>query len=525
MDKPRGEGAWWRSAGQRRTWVSPAPGSTPARAGTAPTAGGIAPAAGDRGVNSLIDGVIGDTPAPQRTAVAAPPRPRQPIQWPPRPETDAPAPQGGLIQRARYSMRGTQENRSAGLRTRTRVVIVLALTAAIVVAAVVTTRALAVSTSTNFAGVLAAETPIELDFQSTGTLEQIYVTPGENVTAGQILATLDSTVQAQDVKSDELALASDEQRLAQLLGKSGQLAEQQAAQEYQKVQALASAQEQRGASTVDEENGILQADQSQEDAISNQLAADQAAYNTKCKGLGQPGCASLARDVSLDTAALSAAEGKVATVQAALDAAQSVDNTLTSLASTEQSLAEAQAQTVSPELAVDISDARDLVAQDLAKLVADKQALEDDTLVATAPGKVVSTAGERGELVGPSGADRGSPTSGSSVPGGSASGGPSTVSGQGLTTEPLITIDAAPGLEAIAQVPEVDITTLKIGQGATVTVDAISGSAFRAVVQSIVQVPVDVQGSVYYDVVLVPPAGSSWAGDLLPGMTASISVS
>jgi multidrug efflux pump subunit AcrA (membrane-fusion protein) len=496
-----------------------------------------APGANDPGVNSLIDGVLGDSvgapraaaavAAPPRAGVAAPPRPRQPIQWPPRPvtETEPPPRPAGLVARARTAMRGTTENTSAGLRTRTRVVIVLALTSAIVAAAVITTRALATTTSTNFAGVLAAETPIQLNFTAGGTLASIDVTPGQTVQVGQVLATEVSTVQAQDVHSDDLALAADLQHLGSLLGKAGAGAERQAAATYQKVQTLAAAQEARGAASVDSETSILQAAEQSQAAAQSQLAADQATYRTRCSGLGSGTCASLARDVQLDQTNVSAAEARVARAEAALSAAESIDHTLQALSTQEIALAGNEMPNVTLQLSDDITAARDAVAHDQAALAAAEAALQADTLVSAWAGKVATVSGVVGEQVGPAGSHSDSVTSSTGVPtSASTPSGPSTVTGLPAGTLPLITIDAAPGLEAIAQVPEVDITSIKPGETATVTVDALGGQSFTGRVAAIEQVPVDVQGSVYYDVVLVPQAGAFWSGELLPGMTANVSI-
>lgn len=541
MNKPRGEGAWWRSAGQRRTWVTPSAPTTATRS-AAPAAGpggGVAPDASDPGVNSLIDGLMGDKPtaprttaaapaveaAPQRAGVAAPPRPRQPIHWPPRPltESEVPPKPVGLVSRLATAIRGTKENTNAGLRTRTRVAVVIALTAAIVIAAVITTRALAVTTSTNFAGVLAAETPIQLNFAQNGTLATIDVTPGENVVVGQVLATESSTVQAAAVKSDNLALASDEQHLGQLLGKAGAAAEAQAAAEYQKVESLASTQEARGAESVVEETSVLQSANQLEAAANQQLVADQATYNSKCKGLGQPGCASLSRDVSLDQTNLTAAEARVSRAEQALASAQSIDTTLQGLATTENALAAANPNNVSITVADEISAARDSIAHDLAQLAADEANLQGTTLVSPVAGKVEETNGVPDELTGPANAKSGGVSSSTGVPtSGSTPSGPSTVTGNAGTL-PLVTIEAAPGLEAIAQVPEDNIAGIAPGESATITVDALGGKTFAAKVAAVEQISVVVQGSVYYDVVLTS-SGPAWSGDLLPGMTANVTI-
>jgi multidrug resistance efflux pump len=529
MNKPRGEGAWWRSAGQRRTWVTPQSPSTNATRSAAPSAarGGnpssaAPPDASDPGVNKLIDGVMGDSVAAP-VAVAAPPRPRQPIQWPPRPATEpeAPAKPTGLFARAKAAATGTRPNSHPGLRTRSRVVVVLALAAAIVVAAVLTTRALAVSTSTNFSGVLAAESPIQIDFPNSGTIATIDVVPGQDVNVGQVLATENDTVAVTAVHSDQAALAADEVKLGDLLGTTGTAVEAQAKAQFNKVESLASTQEAHGAASVDQETAILAAANQTLSSEQTQFNADQANYNAKCNGLGTSSCAQLSRDVSQDQIAVTNDENRVADAQTALNSAEGINSSLNSLAGQEVALAQSLPASTNETLLDDITNARVAVAGDLKQLATDEQTLEGQTLVSPYAGKVANVSCVQGEFVTSDGCRIGPVTSGSGVPGSSGSSGPSSVN-QPTGVEPLITIYAAPGLEAIAQVPEVDITSIRTGETATISVDALGGQSFTAKVAAVEQIPVVVAGSVYYDVVLVP-SGSAWSDQLLAGMTANIS--
>ncbi len=158
---------------------------------------------------------------------------------------------------------------------------------------------------------------------------------------------------------------------------------------------------------------------------------------------------------------------------------------------------------------------------ELTQLAADQQALQQGTVVSPYAGKVADVSCVTGELVTSDGCRIGPVTSGSGVPGASSSSGGQSVN-QPSGVEPLITIYAAPGLEAIAQVPEVDITSIRTGETVTVNVDALGGQSFAAKVAAVEQIPVVVAGSVYYDVVLVP-SGSAWSDQLLAGMTANIS--
>ncbi len=531
MSNPRGEGAWWRSAGQRRTWVTAAPsnGGT-SRPPARPFTG--APGADDPAVDVLITGLLGESPSGAQgtatqtataTTTVAPPRPRQPIQWPPRPAGTTPEPQ--RLKRFERVFGGTfhgnRDNTDRGLRTGTRIVLALALVAGIVTAAIVTTRSMLAASSTNFDGVLAVATPVPLNFQSTGQLATVDVVNGQSVGVGQVLATQNDTVDLAEVRADRLTLAQDEKLLGGLLGPAGQVAATQAATDYTKAFDLANAQESRGAEDVARAQAILAEAQQSVVNEQNLLSANNATYNQKCKKLGFAGCSSLEREIQLDQNGLNQAQARVTSADATLAASQSIDTTLQQLASNEATLA-AQAQTnVTPAELTGITNAANAVAQDNAHLTAALQNLFNDTLVSPVAGRVEAVNAVPGDTVGPS---DGSVTTGASSSGiaGSSPSGPSTVKGD-LGSMPFITIEAAPGLEVIAQIPEQNITSIKVGETATVTVDSGSSQAYQAKVAAIELVPVVVQGTVFYDVV-AEPVGAPWPTDLLAGMTANVTI-
>lgn len=558
MSKPRGEGAWWRAAGPRRTWVTssePSPGDNSGQRGSTHLRGihlpghGRAPvgsttgitagtpagaqAGSNAGMDSLIDGVLGDshTTVLERSAVAAPARPRGPIEWPPR----TPTQQGGItftrppgtLSRVSARLRPAGHWTYTGMRSRTRVVVVLLVTGALVLAAVLTTRALATSASTNFSGVLTAASPIQLNFPQAGTITSIDVSPGQTVQVGQVIATQQNTALAQQVVSDHVALASDLQRLGELLGPAAKVTLAQATVAYNKSQSEAAVSEARGATAVAQGQGRLQAAQSQLSSANVQLAADNQSYASRCsKGLGESGCAALNRLVQLDQGAVATDTARVQTAQAALTAAEGIDATLASIATSELNIAAHINPSISASLAVEISAARDAIAHDQAQLANDIAALNGATIVAPAAGIVVSVNGTPGEIAGGGGTRTGS-SSGSALPGSQTSGsspGPSSVSGSSSGVQPLVTIDANPGLEAIAQVPEAYISQIYLGEPATVTVDALGGHSYVGRVLLKEPAPVNVQGTVFYDVV-IGPAGPTWpTASLLPGMTANITI-
>jgi HlyD family secretion protein len=224
--------------------------------------------------------------------------------------------------------------------------------------------------------------------------------------------------------------------------------------------------------------------------------------------------------VQLDQNALTQAQARVSSAEATLSSSQSIDMTLGQLASEETTKEQQLQDTLSGPQLDDLTSAADAVAADEARLTAALQQLFATTLVAPVAGQVTFVCGTAGELAGPNSTacSEASASGGSS---GSVSG-PSTVKGVG-NGMPLVTIDAAPGLELIAQIPEQNITSVHVGEAASVTVDSGSSQVYQGKVTAIELVPVDVQGTVFYDVV-VEPSGTPWPRDLLPGMTSNVSI-
>jgi HlyD family secretion protein len=98
--------------------------------------------------------------------------------------------------------------------------------------------------------------------------------------------------------------------------------------------------------------------------------------------------------------------------------------------------------------------------------------------------------------------------------------GQSVVGGSGSTSTSLFTIagDLAK-MQIKAQVDELDIGAIKIGQDVRFSVEASTGTTFTGKVKEIRLVPETSDNVVYYDVIIL---ANNDSGKLLPGMTASV---
>jgi hypothetical protein len=500
----------------------------------------------DSGVDSLIDGVLGGgsatatstaTSTATATIVDAPAdtivdTPRKPIAWPPKPGERKSAPEKSARKKGlagvfdRMKPRSTRDGHWTynGLRPKTRVFAIALVVAALVAAGIATMRALASSAASTFPGAMAAEAPLQLNFPTTAVLEKVYVQVGETVKIGQPLAAQQSNVLAAQLVADRITFASDEQRLAQLLGPVGKAMQVAAAQAYTKAQQQAVSSQQRGAQNVVDDNAIIAAEQQNLGGAEAELSAAQSEYNIKCsKGLGSTDCASLSARVSGDSARVSALQQEMAVTQSKLSTAQSTDKTLNQLAGQLQATAQANKAFFNAAALDDITHTRDALAADQLKLTADLQAMQNTVLGSPFNGKVLAINGLAGELVGQSSAVHSSSPGALPGTGGNSNGGPSTIV-TGTNQPGLITIEEVPGLEATAQVPESSILSIKRGEAATITVDGFSGRSFAGHVMVVEPQPVVVSGSTYYDVLIVPNSGVTWPASLLPGMTANIEI-
>ena len=187
-----------------------------------------------------------------------------------------------------------------------------------------------------YTGVVTAASVTPLNFQSSGTVENVMVHPGQLVNQGEVLAT-QSTVQArvqlaaaratltddQSIQvADQAAVTADQARV------NGDLAPQlQAAQAQQDQLQVTKAQDQVGqaqqqaanSATVDQQNidqvnAVMQSDQSK-------LSADTATYAEQCltsppPSFTQTQCAALKAQTASDQSTLTDQQGLAASVQA-----------------------------------------------------------------------------------------------------------------------------------------------------------------------------------------------------------------
>jgi multidrug efflux pump subunit AcrA (membrane-fusion protein) len=306
-----------------------------------------------------------------------------------------------------------------------------------------------VQSTVSGSGNLQPASQLNLGFKTSGTVTNIYVTQGEHVTEGKLIAELDP-------QSAEVTL---EQAKAALLSARATLAKEEETDGE-------GSSAPRGEST-----------------------------KTTPQGTGKQSSAS------------SASQSSTSTV---------------STATREANLASARAEVSSDELTVQ----------------SDEEAVGDTKLYAPQSGTIVSLSGQVGEVVSGSGTTKSSTSSsssssgsGSSAAGDSAATGRSTVgasssssSGSGSSSSSssaFAVLSDLSSMQLVAPLSESEIGNVKVGQIATVTVEALEGRKLAARVSEVATLSTSSSGVVSYDVTF--QLDQMEAG-LKPGMSATAEV-
>jgi multidrug efflux pump subunit AcrA (membrane-fusion protein) len=320
--------------------------------------------------------------------------------------------------------------------------------------------------STTFSGVVQPVNRVDMNFKNVAVVTELSVKPGDKVQAGEVLAKQDDVAARLAAGADNAAVAADQSR----------------------VQALQAPT----ISTAQQQDFGLRVQQAQQ-----QL------------GIAQQG---------LSTASTS---GPATTLDQRVAAAQDS----IAQAQTQVALAEnAQAVATSPASSAEIAAAQSQLAKDQAQLATDQQLVADTTITAPISGTVGSVNGAVGDVVGNSGVRSYSsqpgvvpnPPSFQLFPGAPQQ---PQANNQAASYAPLVSVYDTSGWEVVAQVPESDVMRLNPGHRATIDVSALGGSV-PATVQRVQPVPVQVNGKVNYDAIVIPTGKSR--RNPMPGMTADV---
>jgi len=367
------------------------------------------------------------------------------------------------------------------------------------------TAALGVVQSTvSGSGNLQAASQLNLGFKTSGTVEHIYVTQGQQVAAGQLLATLDPQSAEVTLEAAKATLQSAEANLAREEETGGEGTSSSGS-----GSGATPAKGTTTAATAAVKPGASTAPAASAPASTTPAPAPTTTTTPSTTPPATKPAASAPRTTSSTPSATGEAKGT--------EKAGSEKETL-SPATREANLASARAAVKSDKLTVQ----------------SDEQSVADTRLYAPQSGTIASLSGQVGETVSGGGTTRASSSSASSASGsGSGSGSGASGAGAGRSaaassssssssqSSSFAVLSDLSSMQLVVPLSESEVGSVRAGQTATVSVEALAGRKLAAHVQEVAILSTSNSGVVSYDVTF--QLDQMEAG-LKPGMSATAEV-
>lgn len=392
-------------------------------------------------------------------------------------------------------------------------------------------------------GVVEPATEAQLNMPQTGTIASLPVHVGQQVLAGQVLATQDTSAVTSRLAADKAKLAADMATLAQQQAGTQTVQTQQLEDQVTTAQVQLTTAQQKLQETTATTDADVAAAQSQVQADQSLLSADEQTYQDgipQCVSANPPSsCGPDQRQVQVDQANLLSAQSTyheaLADQQSELSAAQSsVSQSNAALSSAKAAAAVATAPPTTQAIAATQAD----IQQDQAAIAADNRSMSQAVLTAPFSGVVSGVNGTVGEVATTQGIRQA--TSPGSVSQTSTSGieifpqGPQSQQTPQPAYAALVSLDST-ATKFVVQVPEANVDQIHKGEHAQASLPAVPGSNMTASVIQIEPTPVVQSGQTYFLVDLTavpsdpPAAGRSGKGaadpppDPAPGLTVNVS--
>lgn len=330
------------------------------------------------------------------------------------------------------------------------------------------------------AGTIQSTNSVNLSFQASGQVKEIRIKEGDQVKAGQALATLDAADVELQVGQAEIGLANAQIKLAQ--AKKGPTAEELAAAQASLASAEASLKAlQAGPSASDIEIARLKYEQAKD-----QLWSAEAQRDATC---GNPNASGAAKDQAQAAVASAGMAAEIARIQ--YEQAQK-GPTDKDLRAAESQVAQARlsvSKLTNMPVAEDIRTAENAIKQAEITLQQAKLKLAPYTLSALFDGTIARLSLQVGQSVSPS------------------------------TQVGLLAVPES--LDINADMSEIDVARIEVGQEVDIVLDALPSSTFKGHVTKVASTGTATQGVVSYPVTIhldkADPA-------IKPGMTANATI-
>jgi multidrug efflux pump subunit AcrA (membrane-fusion protein) len=391
-----------------------------------------------------------------------------------------------------------------------------------------------VQSTVSGSGNLQAASQLNLGFKTSGTVTHIYVSQGEQVAQGQLLATLDPQSAEVTLEQSKAALQSAEANLAKEeetdgegstgQGSSGSGADASASTAGGTVNAAEIAYVASASPTTDAGTPPTGTPTTTTAPGTTTTTTSPGAQSptvpasstpTATRGTGSPSGATPGTTTPSTTTPSTTAPSRSTTTTPRRATSEDESDSSASKSSSAAPTTTVSAATREANLA----SARAAVKSDRLTVQSDEQAVQDTKLYAPESGTIVSLSGQVGEVVSGGGTTRtssssgssGSTTSGAAGSSAAASTGRSAATGagssstsasdsSGSSSSTFAILSDLSSMQLVVPLSESEIGNVKDGQIATVTVEALEGRKLAAHVSEVALLSTSSSGAVSYDV-------------------------
>ena len=382
-----------------------------------------------------------------------------------------------------------------------------------------------VQSTVSGSGNLQSASQLNLGFKTSGVVTHIYVTQGQHVTEGQLLATLNSESAEVTLAQAKANLQSAEANLSQEEESDGETSTGQNSSTGSAVQAsTASVHSQSVALTTSTPATTPQATTPASTPTTTTTPTTTAPTSTTTTPSTTTTTPTTPTTTSTPTQTSTSRSKSPAKTTPSAGASKEGEQQSGGSSPTKATVSSATRE-------ANLASAKAAVKSDRLTVQSDEEAVQDTKLYAPQDGTIVTLSGEVGETASASGTTKASSSSSSSSStstgtGASALGGASTDSSNSSSTgssssSSFAVLSDLSSMQLVAALSESEIGNVHVRQIATVTVEALSGAKLAAHVSEVATLSTSSSGAVSYDVTFQL---DQMAAGLKPGMSATAEV-
>jgi HlyD family secretion protein len=372
-----------------------------------------------------------------------------------------------------------------------------------------------VQSTVSGSGNVQSATELDLGFKTSGTVTHIYVKQGQQVTRGQLLATLDPQSAEVTLEQAKANLQSAEASLAQLEENEGE-----------------SSSSQGGAGAAASAASLSTSTAAAYTAASEGSPARSSATTTPTT----PTTTTPTTTTPTTTTTTSTTSGEAPSASKPAKTKTTSPPTSTTSAPTTtgtsgQTGSESKTTQSAATREANLASSEATVKTDRLTVKSDERAVQNTKLYAPEDGTIVSLSGEVGQTVSATGTTKASSSSASSSSSAAGSSSPSKAGSTGASTpsssegassgSTFMVLSDLEAMQLVVALSESEIGNVHVGQIATLTIEALNGRKLAAHVTRVAQTPTSTSGAVSYDVTFKLDQG---AAGLKVGMSATAEV-